>query len=82
MANKRSRAGSMDEGQAAPERAVNVSAGEIARRAYELFEARGGRDGQDLDDWLRAEAELRVPPQAPQRANERRRSNRRSSAKS
>jgi hypothetical protein len=32
---------------------------EIRRRAYELFEARGGEDGQDLDDWLRAEEEIR-----------------------
>ena len=82
MAKKMSRAGSIDDGQAAPERAVRVSAGEIAQRAYELFEARGGRDGQDLEDWLRAEAELRDRPQAPQRANERRRASRRSSAQS
>jgi len=32
---------------------------EIARRAYELFEARGRLDGFHLEDWLRAEAELR-----------------------
>jgi hypothetical protein len=30
----------------------------IARRAYELFEARGGVPGHELEDWLRAEAEL------------------------
>jgi HSP20 family protein len=30
----------------------------IAKRAYELFEARGGEQGQDLEDWLRAESEL------------------------
>jgi len=77
MANKMSRAGSSD-GRSAPERALNLSATEIAQRAYELFEARGGLDGQDLDDWLRAEAELRDRPQAPQRANERRRSSKRS----
>jgi hypothetical protein len=81
MAKKMSRARSIDGGQA-PEQAVNVSAGEIAQRAYELFEARGGMDGQDLDDRLRAEAELRDRPQAPQRANERRRSTRRSPAES
>jgi hypothetical protein len=28
----------------------------IERKAYELFEARGGEDGHDLDDWLQAEA--------------------------
>ena len=31
----------------------------VAARAYELFRARGGEPGHDLDDWLRAEAELR-----------------------
>jgi DUF2934 family protein len=32
---------------------------EVARRAYEMYEARGGEPGADLDDWLRAERELR-----------------------
>jgi oligoendopeptidase F len=31
---------------------------EIRRRAYELYEKRGRDDGHELDDWLRAEAEL------------------------
>ena len=31
---------------------------EIRKRAFELFEARGKGDGQDLDDWLRAEDEI------------------------
>ena len=31
---------------------------EIARLAYHLYETRGRRDGQDLDDWLAAEREL------------------------
>ena len=31
---------------------------EIRRRAYELYEKRGREDGHDLDDWLRAEAEI------------------------
>jgi HSP20 family protein len=30
----------------------------VARRAYELYESRGRQDGQDLEDWCRAEAEL------------------------
>jgi hypothetical protein len=30
----------------------------IARRAYDLYLARGGEHGQDVDDWLRAEREL------------------------
>jgi hypothetical protein len=31
---------------------------EIAERAYGLFLERGGDEGHDLDDWLRAEREL------------------------
>ena len=33
----------------------------IARRAHELFEARGGEHGHDLEDWFRAESELLSP---------------------
>lgn len=33
----------------------------IARRAFEIFESNGRRLGRDLDDWLRAEAELLHP---------------------
>lgn len=32
---------------------------EVRKRAYELFEARGGVEGHELDDWLRAEEEIR-----------------------
>jgi DUF2934 family protein len=32
---------------------------DIARRAFELYCARGCRHGHDLDDWLAAERELR-----------------------
>jgi hypothetical protein len=35
-----------------------VTRDDIARRAYELFLARGATHGADLDDWLQAEAEL------------------------
>ena len=41
---------------------------EIRRRAYEIHLSRGSSDGHDLDDWLRAERDLRqverncVPP--------------------
>ena len=31
----------------------------IAMRAYELYLARGGSEGQALDDWLAAEREVR-----------------------
>jgi len=30
----------------------------IARRAYEIYESKGKRHGQALDDWLEAEQEL------------------------
>jgi len=33
----------------------------IACRAHELFAARGGVHGHDLDDWVRAESELLCP---------------------
>jgi hypothetical protein len=36
------------------------NAEDVARRAYELYEARGGEPGADLDDWLKAESELRT----------------------
>ena len=32
---------------------------QIARRAYELYVWRGREDGHDLDDWLKAEAEIK-----------------------
>jgi len=34
---------------------------EIRRRAYVLYEQRGREDGHEIDDWLRAEAELAAP---------------------
>jgi hypothetical protein len=34
---------------------------DIATRAYDLFVERGGKDGSDWDDWLRAERELTNP---------------------
>jgi hypothetical protein len=35
-----------------------VTGMEIARRAYDLYLARGCEHGHDLDDWLQAEREL------------------------
>ena len=32
---------------------------QIRLRAYELYEARGREDGHELEDWLRAEEEIR-----------------------
>ena len=34
---------------------------EIRIRAYRRFMERGGSDGQDFDDWLEAERELKQP---------------------
>ena len=36
-----------------------VSSKQIARRAYDIHLARGGGEGGALEDWLRAERELR-----------------------
>ena len=45
-------------GSAARERR-DIDAEQVARRAYERFEARGGEHGRDQEDWFSAEAELR-----------------------
>ena len=39
--------------------ASEVSEGDIARRAFELYCDRDRQDGRDVDDWLNAERELR-----------------------
>ncbi len=46
------------------------SGDDVAHRAYELFQMRGGEPGHDLDDWLQAERELsgRPPSEAPDRS--------------
>jgi hypothetical protein len=33
---------------------------EIRKRAYEIYRERGGGPGNALDDWLQAEAELKL----------------------
>jgi hypothetical protein len=38
--------------------AANVDRERIAQRAYELYLARGGSHGQDMEDWFTAEREL------------------------
>lgn len=48
----------------------------VARRAYEIYQSRGGDHGADLDDWLEAERQLRRGPSdvtGPVRAKPRRR---------
>lgn len=37
---------------------MNAFIESIALRAFEIFRARGGTDGYDLEDWLQAETEL------------------------
>jgi Protein of unknown function (DUF2934) len=34
----------------------------IAKRAYEIYQRRGGSHGADLDDWLEAERQLKHGP--------------------
>lgn len=35
-----------------------VTAQQVAQRAFEIFLARGGQHGRDVEDWLQAEREL------------------------
>lgn len=39
---------------------TRVPAHDISHRAYELFQERGSQHGHDIEDWFRAEAELRA----------------------
>jgi hypothetical protein len=39
-----------------------LSRDEIARRAYEIYVQRGGENGRDVEDWLRAEKEMSGKP--------------------
>lgn len=50
----------LTEGDAFVERMRKISS-TIARRAYELFEARRSENGRDWEDWFRAESELLTP---------------------
>ncbi len=34
----------------------------VAKRAYEIYQNRGGTHGADLDDWLEAERQLKPGP--------------------
>lgn len=51
---------------------AHISSDDVARRAYELYQSRGGRNGSDFDDWIQAEAQLKQiaqtqPPPAVER---------------
>lgn len=50
----------LTEGDTFVEQMGNISSA-IARRAYELFEARRSENGRDWEDWFRAESELLTP---------------------
>lgn len=52
-------AASSDTARSGDTAAVELDRERVAERAYELYLSRGGGDGQDLDDWLVAEEELR-----------------------
>jgi hypothetical protein len=40
---------------------ITISVEDIAKRAYEMYVARGRTDGFDRQDWRRAERELKAP---------------------
>jgi hypothetical protein len=52
-------ASASDSSVKAPVQAATVTGSDIARRAYDLYLARGREPGHDVDDWLQAERELR-----------------------
>jgi hypothetical protein len=52
-------ASAADSAAKAPPQPVTVKVGDIARRAYDLYLARGCEAGHDVDDWTQAERELR-----------------------
>jgi hypothetical protein len=40
--------------------AATLDRDRVAQRAYELYLARGGGEGQELEDWLSAEREVKA----------------------
>ena len=43
-------------------RSAHVTDADVARRAYDLYLARGRESGHDVEDWLQAEAIYEAPP--------------------
>jgi len=43
-----------------PAQPAAVTHADVARRAYDLYMARGCEHGHDVDDWVQAEDELRA----------------------
>ena len=52
--------------------ADQLSSEEVARRAYEIYQSRGGEHGADFDDWLEAEKQLKGQQPKPSAPPERR----------
>jgi hypothetical protein len=46
-------------GRSTSDEQSGITADAIARRAFEFYCARGGGHGQDVDDWLEAEREVK-----------------------
>ena len=59
--SKRSGTAAADGGSPAPGRngPALVTDADVARRAYDLYLARGCESGHDVEDWLQAERDLR-----------------------
>jgi hypothetical protein len=49
-----------DRAPKAPPLQASVTSTDVARRAYDLYLARGREHGHDVDDWMQAERELRA----------------------
>jgi hypothetical protein len=47
-------------GNGVPDNVTDADA--VAKRAYEIYQSRGGTHGADLDDWLEAERQLKGGP--------------------
>ena len=71
----KSRRKDIGQGSAAPQdfgdtTAATIDRELVARRAYELYQARGGTDGLAMEDWLSAERELTQRVDAPIRESQ------------
>ena len=54
-----------DQASVATENHRAISKDDVARRAYELFLARGQAEGHDVEDWFEAERQLEAESMAP-----------------
>lgn len=44
---------------------ASISTDEVARKAYELYQSRGGYHGADFDDWIEAERQVKQSQMPP-----------------